>query len=415
MISNSSTSSVISISSANNSSQAQSSVTSSLINSSTNSSQATSQVLAQIVDDNYKTNFGESVALKPLENDKNVEKLIFINGTVLSGTNQIIPVPNGTVEIDNLGNIKFVPAPNYTGTTQFSYIVKAKNSPDLTGMITVEIGPKESIEKDIYSAQVGVTVPFNPMLNDSNSKKVLSINNVPLTGQVQFIPVPKGTISVDGFGNIFFKASEIGTSFFEYSVESNRGNKLTSEIIFNIISNTATNNSSSSGGFASSMMTTSPKQTINDNYTTLGDTKVSINPKENDTGISDIIKINNIDIQAPRTINVANGKVEIDSSKNLSFVPDTNFVGLTSFEYTAKMLDGSNLQATVSILVESNTVTPPVIVRINSSQSNNQIDKTVLDSTPRTGGENLVIAFWLGLILTILVSFVLSRKNTKSE
>jgi uncharacterized repeat protein (TIGR01451 family) len=81
-------------------------------------------VIITAIDDNYTTTPATPVTLNPLGSDSVGTTIKSINGVDLTpGTAQTINVPNGTVDIDAAGIIKFTPSTGFSGLESFPYVI----------------------------------------------------------------------------------------------------------------------------------------------------------------------------------------------------------------------------------------------------------------------------------------------------
>ena len=95
------------------------------------------------VGDNYVTNENTSITITPLANDTDADgdplQVSSINGSMLSGGVQSIPVSNGLVEVDISGVILFVPNSNFIGDSIFAYEVSDGKGGTATANVTIVV------------------------------------------------------------------------------------------------------------------------------------------------------------------------------------------------------------------------------------------------------------------------------------
>ncbi|KFF01641.1 Ig-like domain-containing protein, partial [Flavobacterium reichenbachii] len=166
--------------------------------------------------DTYTVAEDNTVTLTPLSNDTDVEgdalTISSINGTALTGSVQVITVPNGTVNISASGVITFTPSANFNSATaiSFPYVVSDGN---LTATANIEItvtavNDAPSAVLDTYTIAEDNTVTLTPLSNDTDIEgdtlTISSINGTALTGSVQVITVPNGTVNISASGVITF-------------------------------------------------------------------------------------------------------------------------------------------------------------------------------------------------------------------
>ncbi len=302
------------------------------------------------VDDNYTTAEDTSVALTPLTNDSDPDldpvTITGINGTAFAN-NISIAVPNGTVTVDNTGNISFTPAANYNGPVSFPYTISDGNGGMATANINITVtavNDNPVAVDDPYTTAEDTAVVLAPLTNDSDVDMdpltVSDINGTAITpGTAQSIPVSNGTVNVDAAGNITFvpDANYNGPVSFPYTISDGNGGTATANINITV---TAVNDA---------------PVAVDDNYTTVEDTSVALTPLTNDsdpdldpltiTDINGTAFANNISIAVP------NGTVTVDNTGNISFTPAANYNGPVSFPYTISDGNGGMATANINITV----------------------------------------------------------------
>ncbi len=153
---------------------------------------------------------------------------------------------------------------------------------------------------DAYTTPVNTPVAITPLVNDTAGTTITEINGVRLTGGVQSIAVPNGTVEIDANGNMTFVPNPgyTGTAVFPYTISDG--------------TNTATAN-------VTVTIDPAPITATDDAYTTPVDTPVAITPLVNDTAGATITEINGVALTGnAQSIPVPNGTVEIDASGNMS-------------------------------------------------------------------------------------------------
>ena len=168
------------------------------------------------VDDLYTVAEDATVTLNPLALDTDLDgdtlTVTSINGTALTGSAQIITVPNGTVNISATGVITFTPDANYNSATAISipYVISdGTTTATANQLITVTaVNDAPVAVDDLYTVAEDATVTLNPLALDTDldgdTLTVTSINGITLTGGVQTIPVTNGTVNISAAGVITF-------------------------------------------------------------------------------------------------------------------------------------------------------------------------------------------------------------------
>ncbi len=255
----------------------------------------------------------------------------------LTGNAQSIPVPNGTVEIDASGNMTFVPNPGYTGTAVFPYTISdGTNTATADITVTITSAPIAASD-DAYTTPLNTPVVITPLVNDTAGTTITEINGVRLTGGVQTIAVPNGTVTVDAGGNLTFTPNPgfAGEASFPYTIRDGSGNTATANVTVTI-----------------------PAAT-DDVYTTPADTPVNITPLINDQPGSTITSINGIPLTGGvQTIAVPNGRVMVDAGGRLTFTPNPGYTGTVTFPYTTRDANGNVASANVAITIAAGAPAP---------------------------------------------------------
>ncbi|WP_035690399.1 Ig-like domain-containing protein, partial [Flavobacterium reichenbachii] len=125
--------------------------------------------------DTYTVAEDNTVILTPLSNDTDIEgdtlTISSINGTALTGSVQVITVPNGTVNISASGVITFTPAANFNSAAAvtFPYVI---TDGLLTATANIEItvtavNDAPSAVLDTYTVAEDNTVTLTPLSNDT--------------------------------------------------------------------------------------------------------------------------------------------------------------------------------------------------------------------------------------------------------
>ncbi len=97
------------------------------------------------VNDTYSVDQDSTLVFNPLDGDSDIEgdtlSIISINATLLNGGVQIIPVNDGTVNIDASGVISFIPSANFVGNIIFPYVISDGNSGTDSAVVSIDVEP----------------------------------------------------------------------------------------------------------------------------------------------------------------------------------------------------------------------------------------------------------------------------------
>jgi hypothetical protein len=290
-------------------------------------------------DDNYTTTGTTPVTLTPLTGDTAGTTIKSINGIILTGAAQSIPVPNGTVNIGTTGTIVFIPNTGYSGDATFPYVIQdaSGNTATANEKITVSLPTPPTATNDVYTTNINTPKIITPLTGDTGTGiTIKSINGTLLTlGTAQTgIVVPNGTVDVSAAGVITFNPTTgfTGNSTFPYIITDTSGQLTSANQVINII------------------------KAVNDTKTTPAGTPITYNPLANDTvpAGSFITAINGTPITVipfNTPISVPNGTVVLNNDGTITFTPAAGYTGTSSFPYEVTTPDGTKVTATDTITI----------------------------------------------------------------
>ena len=109
------------------------------------------------IDDFYTIPVNTAKKIEPLtygasDNDPNGESLTlaYINGEEVYGDNQIIEVPNGKLQVNNVNDITFIPNKDYLGFAMFSYEISNAIGISDTGLQTINIVESSALNTEDF-------------------------------------------------------------------------------------------------------------------------------------------------------------------------------------------------------------------------------------------------------------------------
>jgi hypothetical protein len=271
-----------------------------------------------------------ATAIDVLDNDDDVD------GDGLNVASVVQPA-NGTVVITGGGTgVTFQPAPDFHGTTSFTYMISDGFGGTATATVTVTVTPVNdppvAVDDSATVAEDAAATPINVLANDSDADgHALTILSV-----VQ--PVD-GTVAITGGGTgVSFQPAPgfSGPTAFSYTISDDHGGTATAVVEVSV---TAVND---------------PPSAVDDVAITPEETAASINALVNDSDVEgDPLTI--VSVTQPQ-----HGSVVITGGgTGLSFQPAANFHGATSFSYTTSDGQGGTATATVEVIVTS-VNDPPV-------------------------------------------------------
>jgi Domain of unknown function DUF11/Bacterial Ig domain len=282
------------------------------------------------------TAINTAVTYNPLANDilPSGSTLKLINGVVATpGTT--IPVTNGSVLINADGTITVTPAPGFTGTITFPYVVQTIAG-DYNSVDTVNVYKAVDETK---TTPAGTPVTYSPMSNDvvPSGSTITKIGTTPVVIGTP-ITIPNGTVTVNADGSVTVTPNPgyTGTLTFPYEVTTPDGVKVTANDTVNVVS------------------------AVNDTKTTQAGSPITYNPLTNDnvpTG-STITKIGNtpVIVGTPITITdpitgIVTGTVLVNNDGTVTVTPAPGSTTPVVFSYEVTTPDGTKVTATDTITV----------------------------------------------------------------
>ncbi|WP_397446188.1 CshA/CshB family fibrillar adhesin-related protein [Polaribacter sp. R77954] len=297
--------------------------------------------------DSTTTDEDTPVSLNVTTNDTDLDGTIDVATVDLDpatpGIQTTFTVANeGTYTVDNLGVVTFTPVANFNGiATPVNYTVNdneglTSNIAEIAITVTAVNDAPVAVD-DTYTTDEDTSVVLNPLTGDSDLDNdvlsIVSINGEALTGGVQVIATPNGTVNIDGGGNITFTptANYNGTETFPYVITDGTVTATANEII-----------------------TINPiVDVVDDIATTNEQAPVVIDVFAND---NDVPTTGTITTTQP-----TNGVVVITDPNNtpndpsddvVTYTPNVGFVGVDTFEYT--LCDANNVCDTAEVSVTVN-------------------------------------------------------------
>ena len=223
--------------------------------------------------------------------------------------------------------------------------------PNITGTVAVDTPAVPVANNDSYTSYKNSDANFDILSNDVSSTNFTLIT---ITQQPAH-----GTVTPNGTTNVTYKptADYEGSDSFKYKVSNSTG-----------ASNEATVNIN---------VTTAVPVANNDSYTAYKNNYSNFNVLSNDTSV---LAINSITV----TQQPAHGTLTVNGTTNVTYKPESGYIGADSFKYKAGNVTGLSNEATASINIVENTNT--VLARWNNSNFSASIYNTQVTAMDGNNG-----------------------------
>jgi subtilisin-like proprotein convertase family protein/Ca2+-binding RTX toxin-like protein len=281
-----------------------------------------------------------------------------VDGDALSIT-AVDNAAGGSVSLDGNGDVVFTPTADFNGQATFEYTISDGNGTFSSATATVDVAsvndaPIAVVDTTSTAQDTPVTVLAAALLaNDTD----IDGDTLTLTGVQN--PV-NGTVTLDGSGDVVFTPSTTynGWASFEYTVSDGNGGTITGTANIGV------------GSF-----NTLPEATA-DSASATEDVSVTIDKASlltNDTDIDgDTLSIQSVG-------NAVGGAVSLDGNGDVVFIPDADFNGTATFEYTASDGQGGTATTTVSVDVAAVNDGPTSVT--DTASTSEDVPTTILAAT----------------------------------
>ncbi len=288
---------------------------------------------------------------------------------------------HGTALINGAGNITYVPNANYNGTDSFVYTVKDTLGLTDTGTFSINISqvndPPVAVN-DVETTPEDTAVDVFVLANDSdldmrgdlNAHPELESISVSLTGGVLAAPA-HGTISSNGLKITYTPSANYnGTDMFEYfCFDGDVRTKASVTVTITAVNDApvaidkqvAINEDAQTQTYQKSLLVSDVDAATNDDKLTLTITK-----------------------------GASFGTAEIDEDGNVTYVPNANYNGTDSFEYTVTDLLGATDTGTFDITIAQVNDAPVAGADEETTQEDTAVDILVLGNDTDTDKQPLI-------------------------
>jgi len=318
------------------------------------------------VNDTVSTPEDTPIDIVVLINDSDIEGPLDSTSVVI-----ITPANNGSTIVDPItGEVTYTPDPGFVGVDSFEYVVCDTGNPVLcdTAWVYINVSPVNDppvAVNDTVSTPEDTPIDIVVLINDSDIEGPLDSTSVmvitppndgstsvdPVTGEVTYTPDPN-----------FF-----GVDSFEYVV-CDTGSPVLCDTAWVYINVSPVND---------------PPFAVNDTFNTNEDTPVDITILGNDYDIEGPLDSSSVVIITPAN----NGSTIVDPvTGEVTYTPNTGFVGVDSFEYVVCDTGDPVLCDTAWVYIEVHPVNHPPVAQNDSvtTDENTSVSIDILgnDSDP---------------------------------
>ena len=298
------------------------------------------------------------VLIAVLSNDTDVDS------DTLSVTATTAP-SHGTVIVKSEGTIIYTPNPNFNGTDAFDYSVSDGNGGVSTATVSITVNSVNDAPlavTDAITTNEDTPVIINALTNDidvdGDPLSVVSITN-PLHGTA--------VVNTDGTITYIPEANFNGTDAFDYTITD--GNGASSTATVNLVVNSVNDN----------------PLAINDAGSIEENNQIGLPVLNNDTDPEgDILTV-------IKTTKPANGELTVNTNGSIIYVPNADFHGIDTFNYTVSDGNGGQSTAVVSINVFKVNRAPVAKNDSRSTKVNTPVVILVLGNDVDLDGDALTI------------------------
>jgi uncharacterized protein (TIGR03382 family) len=278
---------------------------------------------------------------------------------------------NGTVTFTP-SSVSFRPAPNFFGTTSFTYTVSDGSGGTAVGTVTMTVNevndPPTVLADNVFVDRNSGPNPLDVLANDSSAP------DGPETLTITAVTQPaNGTVTFTATNVSFTPAANfIGNTAFTYTVSDGRGGTATGTVTVTV------------------RPVNAPPDAVNDTFTVNEDSTLNtLDVLANDTTAPDVGET----LTITAVTQPANGTVTFTGA-NVRFTPNANFNGPTSFTYTVSDGNGGNDTATVMVNVTPVNDPPDAVAdtyTVDEDSPATPLDVLANDTTAPDTGETLTV------------------------
>ncbi len=270
----------------------------------------------------------------------------------------------GIVVTNGFGIATYTPAPNFSGTDTFTYVIDDGDGGTATGTVTVVLHPVNdppSAQPDAAATDEDVPVTIDVLAND------VDIDSVTLT-VVSATAGANGTTVVNGDGTVTYTPNPgfSGVDTFTYTVSD--GDRVATTFVEVHV---ATVNAA--------------PLPLDDAATTDEDEAVVIDVLSND------LDADGDTLTVTSATAGANGSTVVNGDGTVTYTPSAGFSGVDTFTYTVSDGEGGEATATVTVTVEAVNAAPVAVDDAATTNAGTAVTVAVLANDSDEDGDTLVV------------------------
>ena len=234
---------------------------------------------------------------------------------------------NGTVTINADGTVTYTPDADFNGTDTFDYTIEDANGDTSTATVTVTVATAPDAQNDIVVTDEDTPLNIDVLADNGNGADDQGAGPAMVTAVTD---PANGTVTINADGTVTYTpdADFNGTDTFEYTITDANGNTSTAVV---------------------TIFVDPVPDAIDDIVSTDEDTPLNIDVlADNGNGADD-------QGDAPATViavtDPLNGTVTINADGTVTYIPDADFNGTDTFDYTIEDANGDTSTATVTVTV----------------------------------------------------------------
>lgn len=323
-----------------------------------------SNLAPEAIPDLVNTEEDTAVTIAVLDNDDPGDQPVIISIQPDSSPS------NGTVILNPDGTMEYTPNPDFFGEDAYTYRITDANGDISTATVTILVDPNPDAVDDDISIDEDQAITINILANDDIAgEPTTTVTNVSNPSNGTVILNPDNTLTYIPTANFF------GVDNLTYTITDDDGDSSTATV--NITINQVND----------------LPDAVDDVIITSEDTSINGNVLDGSNGGLDTDPDGDL-LTVTANTNPSNGAVTVNPDGSYTYIPNENFNGDDSFQYTIDDGNGGTDTATVTISVEAVNDLPDAVennytVEANDDQEdNNTVEGNLITDETGEGVDN---------------------------